>query len=152
MTYHADWVHDDVPVPIIVPGRRLISMPYSYDLNDAPLWDGRPYGGRYFVQACKAAFDRLYAESADGGRVFCIALHPYQIGQPHHIGHLREILDHLCRHDGVWFATGDEIAAHYLAHHYDDPTAPMRWPCLPARRSAPAAPAAGHAPVRRHGA
>ena len=120
LTYHADWVHDDVPVPILVPGRRLVSMPYSYDLNDAPLWDGRPYGGRYFVDACRAAFDRLYAESADGGRVFCIALHPYQIGQPHHTGHLREILDHICAHDGVWHATGDEIAAHFLAHHYDD--------------------------------
>ncbi len=119
LTYHADWVHDDVPVPIRVPGRRLVSMPYSYDLNDAPLWDGRPYGGRYFVDVCKAAFDRLYAESADGGRVFCIALHPYQIGQPHHIGHLREILDHICAHDGVWHATGDEIAAHFLAEHYD---------------------------------
>ena len=119
LCYHADWVHDDVPVPIIVPGRRLISMPYSYDLNDAPLWDGRPYGGRYFVDACKAAFDRLYAESADGGRVFCIALHPYQIGQPHHVGHLREILDHICRHDGVWHASGDQIAEHYLANHYD---------------------------------
>lgn len=119
LSYHADWVHDDVPVPIIVPGRRLISMPYSYDLNDAPLFDGRPYGGRYFVDACKAAFDRLYAESADGGRVFCIALHPYQIGQPHHIGHLREILDHVCAHDGVWHATGDEIAARFLAQDYD---------------------------------
>jgi len=64
MIYHADWVHDDVPVPILVPGHRLISLPYSYDLNDAPLWDGRPYGGPYFVQACKDAFDRLYAESA----------------------------------------------------------------------------------------
>jgi hypothetical protein len=94
-------------------------MPYSYDLNDAPLWDGRPYGGRYFVQACKDAFDRLYAESAEGGRVFCIALHPYQIGQPHHVGHLREILDHMGRHEGVWYATGDEIAAHYLEQHYD---------------------------------
>jgi allantoinase len=120
LTYHADWVHDDVPVPIRVEGgRKLISLPYSYDLNDAPLWDGRPYGGRYFVDACKAAFDRLYAESADGGRVFCIALHPYQIGQPHHIGHLREILDHICRHDGVWHATGDDIADHFMAHHYD---------------------------------
>lgn len=119
LSYHADWVHDDVPVPIVVPGRRLVSMPYSYDLNDAPLWDGRPYGGRYFVDACKAAFDRLYAESGDGGRVFCIALHPYQIGQPHHIGHLREILDHICAHDGVWHATGDEIAAHFLQHDYD---------------------------------
>lgn len=120
MTYHADWVHDDVPVPIIVPGHRLISMPYTYDLNDAPLWDGRPYGGPYFVQACKDAFDRLYAESADGGRVMCIALHPYQIGQPHHIGHLREVLDHMARHAGVWWATGDEIAAHFLEHHYDE--------------------------------
>ena len=120
LSYHADWVHDDVPVPILVPGRRLVSMPYSYDLNDAPLWDGRPYGGRYFVDACKAAFDRLYAESVDGGRVFCIALHPYQIGQPHHIGHLRDILDHICSNAGVWHATGDEIAAHFLEHHYDD--------------------------------
>ena len=120
LTYHADWVHDDVPVPIrVAGGRKLISLPYSYDLNDAPLWDGRPYGGRYFVDACKAAFDRLYAESADGGRVFCIALHPYQIGQPHHIGHLREILEHICRHDGVWHATGDDIADHFMAHHYD---------------------------------
>lgn len=119
LCYHADWVHDDVPVPIHVAGQRLISMPYSYDLNDAPLWDGRPYGGRYFVDACKAAFDRLYTESADGGRVFCIALHPYQIGQPHHINHLREVLDHICKHDGVWHATGDDIAAHFLSHHYD---------------------------------
>ena len=132
LTYHADWVHDDVPVPIRVEGgRKLISLPYSYDLNDAPLWDGRPYGGRYFVDACKAAFDRLYAESADGGRVFCIALHPYQIGQPHHIGHLREILDHICRHDGVWHATGDDIADHFMAHHYDAPL--KQQPPLPGR-------------------
>jgi peptidoglycan/xylan/chitin deacetylase (PgdA/CDA1 family) len=118
MLYHADWVHDDVPVPIRVEGHRLISLPYSYDLNDAPLWDGRPYGGRYFVQACLDAFDRLYAESESGGRVFCIALHPYQIGQPHHIGHLRQILDHICARPGVWFATAADIAEHYLEHDY----------------------------------
>jgi len=119
MLYHADWVHDDVPVPILVPGHKLISMPYSYDLNDAPLWDGRPYGGQYFVQACKDAFDRLYLESDESAKVFCIALHPYQIGQPHHIGHLRQILDHIASHAGVWFATANDIAEHYLANHYD---------------------------------
>ena len=119
MLYHADWVHDDVPVPILVPGHKLISMPYSYDLNDAPLWDGRPYGGQYFVQACKDAFDRLYLESDESAKVFCIALHPYQISQPHHIGHLRKILDHIASHAGVWFATANDIAEHYLANHYD---------------------------------
>ena len=119
MVYHADWVHDDVPVPILVPGHKLISIPYSYDLNDAPLWDGRPYGGKYFVQACKDSFDRLYAESNESAKVFCIALHPYQIGQPHHVGHLREILDHIAGHEEVWFATANDIAEHYLTHHYD---------------------------------
>ena len=126
MIYHADWVHDDVPVPIHVPGRRLVSIPYSYDLNDAPLWDGRPYGARYFVDACKAAFDRLYTESSEGGRVFCVALHPYQIGQPHHVGHLREVLDHIAGHEGVWWATGDEIARHFLDHHHDEHVAHAR--------------------------
>jgi peptidoglycan/xylan/chitin deacetylase (PgdA/CDA1 family) len=126
MIYHADWVHDDVPVPIHVPGRKLVSIPYTYDLNDAPLWDGRPYGARYFVDACKAAFDRLYAETAEGGRVFCIALHPYQIGQPHHVGHLREVLDHIAGHEGLWWATGDEIARHFLDHHHDEHVAHAR--------------------------
>ena len=72
------------------------------------------------MQACKDAFDRLYAESDEGGRVLCIALHPYQIGQPHHIGHLREVLDHIAGHEGVWFATADEMAHHFLDHHYDE--------------------------------
>ena len=164
LSYHADWVHDDVPVPIIVPGRRLISMPYTYDLNDAPLWDGRPYGGRYFVDACKAAFDRLYSESAQGGRVFCIALHPYQIGQPHHVGHLREILDHVCAQPGVWHATGDEIASHYLAQHYEEQlahaqalhrdslaAARLRPVVLPRAVSSKPLPAAAGAAQRRHG-
>ena len=49
----------------------------------------------------------------------CIALHPYLIGQPHRIRYLDEILSYVMSHDGVWQATADEIAEHYLAHYYD---------------------------------
>lgn len=120
LIYHADWVHDDQPVPILVDSpSRLVSVPYSYELNDAPLWDGRPYSADYLIDACRRQFDRLYEEGADNGMVMCIALHPYQIGQPHHAEALRTILEHVCRRDDVWYATGDEIAEYYLEHYYD---------------------------------
>jgi hypothetical protein len=56
----------------------------------------------------------LYKEGAESGRVMAIALHPYLSGVPHRIGALDAALDHICRHDGVWRATGSEIVEHYL--------------------------------------
>ena len=119
--YHADWVHDDQPVPLMVPEGRLISMPYNYDLNDAPLWDGRPYSGEYLVDSVRAQFDQLLADSErwETGLVMCVALHPYQIGQPQHIERLRRMLDHICGDDRVWYTTADQIAEHYYSTAYD---------------------------------
>lgn len=118
LIYHTDWIHDDQPVPIMVSSGRLVSVPYSYELNDAPLF-AKHYGGEHFAQRCKAQFDVLYAEGEDSGRVMCIALHPFLIGQPHMIGHLRDVLEYIARHEGVWQTTADEIAEHYLEHWYD---------------------------------
>jgi hypothetical protein len=40
-----------------------------------------------------------------------IALHPYITGVPHRIGALDKGLEYICQHEGVWLATGAEIAA-----------------------------------------
>ena len=81
------------------------------------------YESEYFVEICKAQFDQLYAEGAESGRVMCIALHPYLIGQPHRIRYLDEILSYILSHEGVWQTTADEIARHYIEHHYDEQAA-----------------------------
>ena len=60
-------------------------------------------------------FDRLYAEGAARAKFLSIAIHPYITGVPHRIGALDAALDYICRHDGVWRATGSEICRHYLA-------------------------------------
>jgi peptidoglycan/xylan/chitin deacetylase (PgdA/CDA1 family) len=125
LVYHADWIHDDEPVPINVESGRLISIPYSYELNDAPLF-AKHYGGDYFAQICKEQFDVLYKEGETSGRVMCIALHPFLIGQPHMIDYLREVFEYLSRYDDVWWTTGDAIAEHYLEHHYDEAIAHAR--------------------------
>jgi hypothetical protein len=46
----------------------------------------------------------------------CIALHPYMMGQPHRIRHLDRALGHIMAREGVWQATGAEIADWYIAH------------------------------------
>jgi len=123
LIYHTDWMHDDQPVPIKVKSGKLISVPYSIELNDSSLLRDNHYEGDYFARICKAQFDQLYKEGAESGQVMCIALHPFLIGQPHRIKYLDEILSHIMSHEGVWQTTADEIAEYYIENHYDDAVA-----------------------------
>lgn len=111
--YVADWVNDDQPYKMTLEhGRSLISVPYSYELNDKPAFDRMGHTAAQFGEMIKRQFDVLYDEGAESGRVMAIALHPYLTGVPHRIAALDEALAYVCGHSGVWKATGSEIAAH----------------------------------------
>jgi allantoinase len=117
--YSADWLLDDQPFPISTCCGRLVGIPYSFEINDGPLFLGS-HPDDEFLQRCRDQFDVLYDEGAESGRVMCIAFHPFLLGQPHRVHLLDEALSYVLGHEGVWRATGDEIAAWYLEHHYDD--------------------------------
>ena len=126
LIYHTDWFHDDQPTPIKVNAGKLVSVPYSIELNDSSVLRDNHYGADYFADICKAQFDQLYAEGAESGRVMCIALHPFLIGQPHRIKYLDDVLGYIMSHDGVWQTTADEIADYYIANYYDQAVAHAR--------------------------
>ncbi len=113
--YVADWVNDDQPYLMDVGGRRLVSIPYSYEINDSPFLYYRNGTVDEFATAIRRQFDVLYAEGAHSGRVMAICLHPFLIGVPHRIGVFDDALGYIAAHDGVWFATGEEIVRHWLA-------------------------------------
>jgi peptidoglycan/xylan/chitin deacetylase (PgdA/CDA1 family) len=117
--YTADWLVDDQPFPIATTTGRLVGVPYTFEINDGPLFLG-VHSDDEFVQRCRDQFDVLYEEGAIDGRVMCIAFHPFLLGQPHRIALLEEALDYVLSHDGVWATTADEIAEWYLEHVYDD--------------------------------
>ncbi|MET8013236.1 polysaccharide deacetylase family protein [Streptomyces sp. NPDC005271] len=120
MRYHADWVHDERPSPLLTAGgERMVALPYSYELNDAPLLMRSHVEGSAYADRCIAQFERLYGEEDGAGRMMCLPLHPFTIGQPHRIGHLDRVLAHLRARDDVWIATASDIVDHYLRHHYD---------------------------------
>lgn len=122
LIYHADWFHDDQPVPLAIRGgQRLVSVPYSMELNDVPVFTQHFDTGE-FVTMAKAQLDVLRREADDdaGGRVMCVALHPYLMGMPHRVDGLAAMLDYLMSHDDVWQTTASQIAQHFIDHHYDD--------------------------------
>jgi peptidoglycan/xylan/chitin deacetylase (PgdA/CDA1 family) len=114
MRYFCDFVHDDQPWPVRVRSGRLITVPYSVDLNDAVAYR-QGYEAADFAQMIVDSFDTLWREGEESGRVMCIAVHPYNMGQPHRIRHFDAALAHIMAYDGVWVATGSEIADWYYS-------------------------------------
>jgi peptidoglycan/xylan/chitin deacetylase (PgdA/CDA1 family) len=114
--YYSDWHHDDQPTTLNTRAGKLISVPYTMDLNDA-MTSRSPIEGEEFAQMIIDHFDCLYSDPSPQGRVLCIALHPYLMGQPHRIRHLDRALGYILSHDGVWKCTGEEIADWYRDQH-----------------------------------
>lgn len=117
--YTCDLFHDDQPQPVKVNNGQLISVPYSLEMNDTVVLLFESGSPRYYADILKRQFDQLYAEGADNGKVMCIPLHPFVIGQPHRIKPFAEALEYITGHDDVWVTTGSEIAEWYYANHYD---------------------------------
>lgn len=114
--YTADLYHDDQPFPLKVKTGRLLSMPYSVDINDVIIHRSGEEA-RDFAQQIRDTFDTLYEEGLEQGRVMCIALHPYWVGQPHRIRIFRKAMEYILAHPAVWVTTGADIADWYNAHH-----------------------------------
>jgi allantoinase len=115
--YVADWgPNDDQPYTMTLGnGKTIISLPYSYDINDKQAFESAHMTPADFEDAICRQFDTLYREGARSGRVMHIAVHPYLTGLPYRIGALDAALKYICKHKKVWKATGSEIARHYRA-------------------------------------
>jgi allantoinase len=133
-TYTCDLFHDDQPFPVKVKSGRLASIPYTLDLNDVIVYNSFLYTGRHYGEMIRDQFDVLYEEASrtGSGRVMCVSLHPYLVGQPNKLAPLDDALAHIRGHDDVWFATGQEIADWYMEHDYDDVVASLAGPEAPA--------------------
>lgn len=116
--YSLDLFHDDQPCPIRVRSGRLISVPYTVEVNDILVYAHA--SPDTFGRMIRDQFDVLYEEGAESARVMCVALHPYLVGQPHRIRAFEEAVSYVLSHDGVWATTGEEIATWYLDRHYDE--------------------------------
>jgi allantoinase len=114
--YNLNWCHDDQPHRMRTrSGQTLWSVPYPQELNDIPMIVARQMDAKDFAQMIVDNTDEMLDQARTQPLVMGIALHPYLVGQPYRLRHLRRALQHLCaaRDRGeVWFTTPGAICKH----------------------------------------
>ncbi len=124
-TYTLNWCHDDQPLRMRTrSGQGLWAVPYPQELNDIPMIVARQMDGKDFAQMVIDNTDEMLEQARAQPLVQGIALHPYLVGQPYRLRHLRRALQHLCaaRDRGeVWFTTPGAICDHVSSLALNDP-------------------------------
>jgi peptidoglycan/xylan/chitin deacetylase (PgdA/CDA1 family) len=118
--YTCDLFQDDQPQPLKTRTGRLMSMPYSLEVNDVITYGALGMTPWRYADVLKRHFDQLLEEGETSGTVMCIPLHAYLVGQSHRLRPFEAALKHITSHAGdVWLATASEIAQHYRETAWD---------------------------------
>ena len=117
--YVADSYADDLPYWMSFDGTEQLIMPYTMDCNDMRFGIQAGFtAGDQFESYLKDSFDYLYAEGEAGSpKMLSIGLHCRIIGRPGRAAALKRALDYMAGHNGVWFATRQQIAQHWAKEH-----------------------------------
>ena len=117
--YIADSYADDLPYWMKAGGKDQLIVPYTMDCNDMRFAIQAGFtNGHQFEEYVKDSFDLLYAEGAAGApKMLSIGLHCRIMGRPGRAAALKRVLEYMSEHDGVWFATREEIADHWAKTH-----------------------------------
>jgi allantoinase len=115
--YTLNWCADDAPIWMRTRAGRLLAIPYPQEVNDIPAIVGRKDGAEQFADMVVDDFEERLRQVEDGmPQVMGIALHPYLVGQPYRLRHLRRALEHVAARRGtVWITTAGGVLDHALA-------------------------------------
>lgn len=111
--YCLDWCCDDQPVWFKTRSGSILAVPYPQEINDIPAIAMRGVGAAEFADMIVDNFDEMSEQSQQQPLVYGIALHPYIVGQPFRLRHLRRALQHIVQHRSrIWLTHPGAIARH----------------------------------------
>jgi peptidoglycan/xylan/chitin deacetylase (PgdA/CDA1 family) len=116
--FEMDWPCDDQPIWMKTRNGRLMSLPYSLEINDSPQILVRHHTAEDFATMIVHQFEEMLHQSTRQPLVLGIALHTMIFGQPYRLYALRKALQHILNHperDKVWITRPGEIYDHVCA-------------------------------------
>jgi allantoinase len=117
-TYYMGTINEDLPYTLRTEKGDLVLFSYGIWMTDHQMASSTRKDPRAILQWWKDQLDQLYEEGEQGRPgLMTMGLHPFIIGRPFRARVLREFLAYATAKKGVWFARGDEAAAHYLKHY-----------------------------------
>jgi allantoinase len=113
-TYLLDWCMDDQPVWMKTRAGRILSVPYTQELNDSSAIIGRQVDAADFADMVIDQFDEMRETDDDQALVMSVVLHSFVIGQPFRLRAFRRALDHILKfRDEIWITQPGAIARHF---------------------------------------
>jgi peptidoglycan/xylan/chitin deacetylase (PgdA/CDA1 family) len=113
-TYLLDFCMDDQPVWIGTRHGRILSVPYSQEINDSSAIIGRQAGADEFATMIVDQFDEMRQTQDDQPLVMSVIVHSFISGQPFRLRALRRALAHIRRSgEPLWITQPGAIASHF---------------------------------------
>jgi len=109
LKYTGDYVHDDEPSWVKTAHGDMVTVPYTFDMNDITMMALAMHEGKHFYERGVDQFEQLERESHQRAKIMPIPIHAYLSGQPHRFVHLEKLYRYLAAQPGVVFMTGAEI-------------------------------------------
>jgi allantoinase len=114
INYCCDWANDDLPYEMLTRTKKILAMPLAYESGDRMILQEFKHTEDQWLQQTKDRFDMLYREAQRfGGRIMSLPLHAWIMGVPYRATYVREAIDYMLSKDGVWAATGQQIAEQF---------------------------------------
>ncbi|SIT13335.1 Polysaccharide deacetylase [Roseivivax lentus] len=108
-----DWVLDDLPTWMKTKHGPLMALPYSFELNDVPVYAIQQGSTDEYLKRVEATLAVFERELKSQPRVMTLALHPHIIGVPHIAHYFEAALELLTARDDTVFLTSSGIGDWY---------------------------------------
>ncbi len=98
--------------------KKLLIIPYTLDNNDMRFATNQGFNtGDHFFNYLKDSFDVLYEEGKISPKMMSVGLHCRLIGRPGRIQSLKNFLEYVQKHKGVWICRRVDIAKHWIKNY-----------------------------------
>jgi peptidoglycan/xylan/chitin deacetylase (PgdA/CDA1 family) len=110
--YLLDWCMDEQPVWLKTRTGRILSVPYSQEINDSSAVIGRQVSATEFSDMIVDQFDELCAAQDGQPVVMSVIVHSFITGQPFRLRALRRALAHIgASRERLWISQPGAIAS-----------------------------------------
>jgi allantoinase len=109
-----DWALDDLPVWMRTRHGPMVGLPYTFELNDVPVYAIQQGSSDEYLKRLKATLAVYEREIEHNPRVITLALHPHIIGVPHIAYYFEQALDLLAARDDTVFVTSSVMGDWFI--------------------------------------
>ena len=109
-----DWLIDELPCWMRTKSGPLLAMPYTFELNDVPIWTVQNNSCDEMYKRVNATLEVFDEEKLSNTKIITLALHPHIVGVPQNFHYFKKTIKELKKRDDVTFMTSSQIGDWFI--------------------------------------